>query len=324
MKKGVHTRLAANISLCKKWAASLRMGFQWAAYLKDSLHNIRIVTWLKADLRSVLMICFYAVFMMAAFILAESFGISAFAAGDLPRLVDEADLLSDEEEMKLHKMLDEISVRQQTDIVVVTVDSLGGASPVEYADDFYDSHGYGFGDDKDGILFLISMEERDWYVSTTGFGITAVTDAGLEYMSDNFLDDLSDGEYAAAFTAFAGLCDDFITQARSGEPYDAGHLPKPPFRFVINFFITFGIGFLIALIAVSTMKGRLKAVRCQSAADCYVKSGSLQITRSNDLFLYRHIDRRERPKDNVSSSIGGSSTHTSSSGRTHGGGGGKF
>lgn len=256
--------------------------------------------------------------------------ISAFpvsAAGDLPRLTDDADLLSDSEEADLLRKLDEISERQQVDIVVVTVNSLNGVSPMVYADDFYDDHGYGFGSEGDGVLFLISMEERDWYISTKGYGITAITDAGREYMSEVFISDLSAGDYAAAFTTFAELCDDFVTQARTGAPYDVGNLPKGPFGFAGHFAVTFGAGFLIALIATGIMKGKLKTVRSQSSADNYVRKGSLRLTKEKDLFLYRNVSRREKPRDTgsgSSGSSGGSRTHTSSSGARHGGGGGKF
>ena len=250
------------------------------------------------------------------------------AAKDLPRLVDEADLLSDSEETKLLDRLDEISERQQTDIVVVTQKSLNGKSPMESADDFYDQKGYGYGAGKDGILFLISMEERDWYISTGGFGITAVTDAGLEYMSDQFLEDLGEGEYAAAFTRFAELCDDYLTQARAGTPYDAGHLPKEPFAYIVWLLAAAGTGFVTALIVTGSMKRKLRTVHSQPAADSYVEKGSMKLTKEKDLFLYRHIERRERPeeKDRTASagSAGGSTVHTSSSGATHGGGGGKF
>lgn len=249
-----------------------------------------------------------------------------------PRLIDQANLLSDSEESKLLEELDEISIRQQTDIVVVTIKSLEGKSPMEYADDFYDSKNYGFGDGKDGILFLISMEERDWYISTSGFGITAVTDAGREYMSERFLDDLKEGEYAAAFTLFAELCDDYLTQARTGAPYDVDNLPKEPFEFLGCLITALGIAFLISLTATGIMRSRLKSVHSQPAADSYVKKGSMKLTKETDLFLYQHIERREKPKENSGNSShsgssgysGGSATHTSSSGATHGGGGGKF
>lgn len=258
------------------------------------------------------------------FILSVTSIYSTFAA-DRQRLVDEADLLSDSEEKELLYQLNEISERQQLDIVVVTVNSLGELSPAEYADNFYDNHDYGFGEEKDGILFLISMEERDWYISTTGYGITALTDAGRDYMSENFLPNLSAGNYAAAFTTFANLCDDFITQAKMGKPYDVSNFPREPFKFARNFAIAFGIGFIISLIATSIMKSKLKTIRPQSAADIYVKQGGVHLTRKNDLFLYRHVDRKKKPENPPPSNhSGGSRTHTSSSGRTHGGGGGKF
>ncbi len=263
--------------------------------------------------------------LVCVLLLSVCLSLPVSAAGNLPRLTDEAGLLSESEEAGLLARLDEISERQQMDIVVVTVGSLEGASPAEYADDFYDEHGYGFGSGGDGILFLISMEERDWYISTKGYGITAFTDAGLEYMSEMFMDDLSGGDYAAAFTTFAAMCDDYITQARTGEPYDVGNLPREPFGFAGHFVITFGAGFLIALIGTGIMKGKLQSVHSQTAADSYVKRDSLQMTRENDLFLYRHVDRKEKPRDSESgSSSGGSSTHTSSSGAEHGGRGGKF
>lgn len=263
---------------------------------------------------------FYVI--LIAFIAAMASIYIVFGAES--RLVDEAKLLSDSEKTDLLYKLDEISERQQMDIVVVTIPSLEGVSPMEYADDFYDNNGYGFGENNDGILFLISMEERDWYISTTGYGIIAITDECREYMSEWFLNDLSEGEYFKAFTTFAELCDDFITQAKMNKPYDGIHIPKEPFWFIGNFVITFGIGFIISLIVTATMKRQLKTIRSQSAADVYIKRNSMQMTRRNDLFLYRHIDRRKKPENNQSKPSHTSHTHTSSSGRTHGGGGGKF
>lgn len=243
------------------------------------------------------------------------------AAGGLPRVVDMAGLLSDSEGSDLADMLDEISERQQVDIVVVTADSLEGYSVVSYADDFYDENGYGFGEERDGILLLISMEERECGISTTGYGITAITDAGREYISEVFVADLSAGDYAAAFTDYAQLCDAFITQARNGEPYDIDNLPQEPFGFAGSLAAALVTAFILSLIVTGIMRGQLKTVQSQSAADSYIKQGSMQLTKKNDLFLYRHVDRRKKEEK---SSSGGSRTHTSSSGTTHGGGSGNF
>ncbi len=88
-----------------------------------------------------------------------------------PLVVDDADLLTDIEEIVLLDKLGEISSRQGMDVVVVTTDSLGGKSPMAFADDYYDYNGYA----EDGILLLISMEERDCWISTAGYGIVAFT-----------------------------------------------------------------------------------------------------------------------------------------------------
>ncbi|MGN0171843.1 MAG: TPM domain-containing protein, partial [Acutalibacteraceae bacterium] len=92
-------------------------------------------------------------------------------------------------------------------------------------DDFYDYNGYGFGANKDGILLLISREDWDCWMTTAGYGITAITDAGREYISGRVLSELNDGEYADACTTYAELRDEFITQAKTGQPYDIDHLP---------------------------------------------------------------------------------------------------
>lgn len=258
-------------------------------------------------------------------VLCLSTAIPAFAtesngfADEYYRVVDMADLLTDSEETALIKKLNEISLRRNMDVVVATTNDLEGCSVTEYADVLYEQCQFGYGDSNDGLLLLISMEDRDWYISTCGYGITAFTDAGIEYIGKQIKSNLSDGNYAAAFSEYAELCDDFITQARTGEPYDSGNLPREPLS-LIWIPIALVIGFVIAKIIVGNMKSKLKTVRKQAAANSYIKSGSMNITDSRDLFLYHTVTRTERPKNNSS----GSSTHTSSSGTTHGGGGGKF
>ena len=251
--------------------------------------------------------------------------LPVFAEGDLlttpttlPWMVDNADLLTVSEEAELMSQLDEICRRQGVDVVIVTTDSTDGASVMAYADDFYDYNGYS----ADGVLLLISMEERDWYISTSGYGITAFTDDGIDYIGEQISGDLGNGNYAAAFSRFAELCDDFIEQANRGNPYDGNNMPKEPVS-LIWIPLSLVIGAVIALIPMNIMKGKLKSVRRQAAAADYVRQGSFQLTAEHDMFLYRNVSRRERPQQSGGGG-GGSSTHTSSSGRSHGGGGGKF
>lgn len=244
------------------------------------------------------------------------------------RLNDKAGLLTSAERKELSERLDDVSERHGLDVVIVTLRDLGDYDdPVPMADDIFDYCGYGIGAEKDGILLLVTKDDRAWAFSTHGksWGIVVFTDAGQEYIYEQMRDDLSDGNYADAFSTFVDQCDAFASSAEDGEPYDRDNLPREPLS-LLWIPVSLFIGFIIAKIAVACMKGKLKTVRRQAAANCYVKPDSLDLTESSDLFLYQTVSRTAKPKDddNSSHSGGGSSTHTSSSGSTHGGSGGRY
>ena len=243
-----------------------------------------------------------------------------------PLLVDDAGLLTTEESTALLEKLEEISQRQQNEVAVVTVNSIDGKTAQAYADDYYDYNGYGYGENDDGILLLISMGERKWAISTYGYcHLTAFTDAGISYISNEFQRKLSSGKYAQAFDCFADLCDQFLTQAKEGEPYDTDNLPKGSVAFVW-LPIDIIIGCIIAFFRAQGKKKRLKTVRKKVSARDYIVQGSLKVRTGREILLNRVVSSRDISSSDSSSSgsSGGSSTHTSSSGETHGGSSGKF
>ena len=123
-----------------------------------------------------------------------------------PLLVDDAGLLTTEESTALLEKLEEISQRQQNEVAIVTVNSLDGKTAQAYADDYYDYNGYGYGENDDGILLLISMGERKWAISTYGYcHLTAFTDAGISYISNEFQMKLSSGKYAQGIPELSGV-----------------------------------------------------------------------------------------------------------------------
>lgn len=258
--------------------------------------------------------------LLTALLIILSSMTVVFAESELPRVVDTADILASQEEADLLAQIDEISERQQFDVVIYTVQTLDGYSAQDYADDLYDYNGYGFGSSYDGALLLIAIDEGEWHISTCGYGIDALTDAGIDYIGEQMLSYLSDGDFYTAFITYADLCDDFVTQAKNGTPFDVENLPKEPFSVFGSFVLALIIGLVIALVVSLVLKGQLKSVRFKSAAADYEIPGSMKLTDSREYFLYRNISRQKKAENNS----GGSSTHTSSSGRTHGGGGGKF
>ena len=89
---------------------------------------------------------------------------------DAPRIVDTADIFSDEEESSMEARLTELRGQLGKDIVVFTDVSTYGLSQPVYAADFYDFNGYGIGDDREGVCLMICMDpaDRGWWACCTG------------------------------------------------------------------------------------------------------------------------------------------------------------
>lgn len=261
--------------------------------------------------------------IIASLILMMATAIPVSAAAEHPlRLVDNADILTVEEEAALIEKLDTISNEQECDVCIVTVESLGDKTATEFADDYYDYNGYGMGEDFDGIMLVLSMEERDWAITTHAFGIEAFTDAGQQYIMDKVTSSLSEGNYASGFNQFADLCEDFIVKAKDGEPYDKGNLPggintKGIVLLIIPCIIA---GAIVSLVQTIREKRSLKTVMKKAGAREYI--GNVQINEKKDNLIYKNIEKVLIVDDSDDS--GGSTTHVSSSGRTHGGSSGKF
>lgn len=230
------------------------------------------------------------------------------------RVVDEADILTADEEKALDAKLAAVEQSHKVRILVGTMKDTGGAALGKVANNVVDQ----IPGENGTIVLLLSMKERDWYISTDNKMRTRITDGkAVDYLAGEFLPDLKEGKYAAAFTAFAATTDEMLTYyEKEGEPYD----PANAFNLM-----ALGIALACALILGGTIYYVLyeyeSNVRSAAEADAYLNQDSFQLTRSEDDFLYTTVTRRTKEK---SSSSSGSNVSTSSSDSSHGGGGGKF
>lgn len=259
----------------------------------------------------------------------------AVFADELPMVVDNAGLLTAEEAASLNTKALALREEYEMDIVILTVDALDGKRPQDYADDFFDYGGYGYGDDYSGILLLLSMENRDWYIFTSGDGIYALTDYSIQACMEEPLSYMGQGDFYGGFNAWldglpvylesfhndapidgqADYSEDYYHGDREGVVYY--HEEKAP-----NLFLSLIIGLAVAGISVLVMRASMNTKRSQRGAASYLVEDSFHLRTHQDIFLYSNIQKTPRPKQ--TSSGGGSSVHHSSSGRSHGGGGGKF
>lgn len=263
--------------------------------------------------------------------------LPVFAA--TPKIVDDAGLLSQTEIADLEAQAKSLSDRYSMDIVIVTVDSLDGQSSESFADDYYDQNGYGIGSDFSGILLLLSMEYRDWAISTCGEAIYALPDRSVQSVFSDISGYLSQDQYYPAFCAYLDALEPYLKAYIGGTPIDGavddfdglgiytpGALDTDAtsnFQWYLQKIgIAFIIGAVVALVVVLIMRSQMNTAKSQHGAASYMNSSTYQIGLQQDIYLYSQI-RKVRKSENNSGG-GGSSVHRSSGGRSHGGGHGKF
>ena len=209
---------------------------------------------------------------------------------------DEAELLNETEVAQLNSKLESISKKYKAEIRVVTLSSMDGGDIDEFLEYLYDESGFGYGENHDGVLLVVCMDPREYRILSNGFAGEAITSGDIDAIGEAFKFDLSDGNYADAFDTFADKC----------EYYLDGHINGFPFNTGKNLLICLGIGLVVALIVTGIWKSQLKSVRKQSAANAYVKAGTMQITQSGDFFMYRNVTKTQKQSSSSSGSSGSS------------------
>ncbi|MGI5977853.1 MAG: TPM domain-containing protein [Candidatus Limivicinus sp.] len=244
------------------------------------------------------------------------------------RLVDEAGLLDEKEEKKLLKKLDKLSEKYEADIVAVTVNSIGDSDAMEYAIKFYEENGYGFGENRDGIIYLISMENRDFGIAACGIGQKGLSKFCYTFLVNHTKTDLGSGKYYRAFSDYARIAGDIFKGMRDGRPCSKNNPPRDIFNWIYPILYPFIFLFIFGLIGVSRAN-KLKSASAKKDAADYKESFNL--SSSNDEFISSYETERYAPhvesSDDSGGSSGGSSytgSYTSSSGNIYSGGSGKF
>lgn len=238
---------------------------------------------------------------------------------------DDAVLFSEDERVKLENEVNSLSNAYNMDIVIVTTNDTDGKTSREYADDFFDYGGFGVGDNHDGILFLIDMENREAYISTSGIGIRYLTDERIEKILDNVFDSgLGDGDYYGAAMGFLRGTKDYLESGIPSNQYNKPEKTKNKLTFTDVVISIIG-GILTSSIFYFTTKSSYRTPKPANPF-AYKKNSFMNLTSNEDKLIDTFVTHRVIPKptDNSSSPSGSSTTHTSSSGNTHGGGGRKF
>lgn len=249
-------------------------------------------------------------------LLCVSLAVPCFAEDFVnPPIVDGAGYLNEAQFAELSEKIDAIRQKYNFEVAIVTEAEMTGYDAMSSADDIYDYLGYGAGENDDGIMLYICSGTREYWLTTHADGLRVFNERGIEYLKKNIEEELTNDNYYLAMDVFANLADELLEMAANGEPYNKKQLDMTYVLCVLAGALLIPI--IIAKIMTNSKLAKMKTAVENNYAANYVKDGSKRLDFSRDIYLYSNVVKTEKPKDD-------SGSHKSSSGRTHGGGGGSF
>lgn len=262
-------------------------------------------------------------FLLAALLLTGALLLPALADSGIPGdsyVLDEADILTDHEEAVLENAAHYITQAYGCGVHIAAVDDMGtyGYGDIEsFAEYLFDSRDLGTGPDRDGILLVLSMAERDFDLDAHGeFGNYAFNDYGRTTITKVFLDNFREDDWYGGFYDYLGRCETMLKLARGGEPVESTPLQRIRDRITPGGLGVSGVlSLLLAWFVCSLLAGRNRSVQTAADANRYTAPGSVDIRARSDQFTHQTVTRRKIERSSGSSRSGGGGGHSHTSGK---------
>ncbi|MBR0466922.1 MAG: TPM domain-containing protein [Clostridia bacterium] len=239
-----------------------------------------------------------------------------FHGSNLPRVVDNAEILTDSEEEELSAAVQKIVDTYNIGYVIFTDTDNHGLSKEVYSADFLYYNGYGVGDTYDAVVFYLSLEEGNRGWRTTSIGkCEEIFNADVTYEIDELVDNdiRNKGDYYSAFKKHIEYVDSLMHEKNS----------FPVKKFLLGVLIGYVIGLIVSLIYVSGLKKKMRVVSPVDAKE-YLADGSYVVHDKSVDYLYTTVTKVAKPQDNDRSGGSSFSSGSSSSGGSFSSGGRDF
>ena len=272
----------------------------------------------------------FALCLLLALLLCLCLTPAASAAEDIGHVQDTAGILSSDEVRALEEWAETISESCRCAMYIVTVPDyreLNGGDVGACAEGIYSYYDLGYGSGRDGMLLLLSMEDRDYALTSYGYYADyCFGDHNKNLVEEAFLARFRYDDWYGGFTAYLDHAEDVLKTAQahgltvdmedqsfsglqySGDRYRYGVTGKLPVGAKVG--ITVGAPSLIALLVCSLFKTQMKTAKLRTTAEEYVVPGSAALRIKEDRFV-----NRTQTRTHIESGSGG---------RGGGGGGGGF
>ncbi|MCR4713625.1 MAG: TPM domain-containing protein [Treponemataceae bacterium] len=263
-----------------------------------------------------------------AFAEVDDYADSISVEPDAPeRILDYANLLSSSERDSLEKKAAAMENRytvtvnsksSKVGIYIITLPDkeLIGAENYaiyELSEALYESWNFGIGAEKNGILLLMDMYEREFDICAHGSaGHYTFTDYGKDKLEDAFSEEFSEDDWYEGFSDYLDEIERQLMWAEKGEPVDVGSTSeslreKIGIPGIIG--VSILIGLILAFIVCSYFKAQMKSVRPAASASSFITKDGITYTEKIDDFI--KTTRSVRIIESSSSKSGGTSVNSS-------------
>lgn len=234
------------------------------------------------------------------------------SAPSTPYVMDHAYLLTPEQRQELNAYAESIADEYGIGVYVMSVPDFHdyGEEPqiFDVLWNYYHDNSLGYGEDREGMILMLSMADRDWatfyYGENTEYAFNGF---GQKQHETYFLDDFGSDDWYGGFHDYLTSSEDFLSKAAAGEP-----VRDNPWHLALVFIL---IAWFIAFVVTRLLWMRMANVAKQKSATRYVSREGLVLTHQKDIFLHQTERRRRIERsDSDSSSGSGSRAHTGGGG----------
>ena len=242
--------------------------------------------------------------LMALLALCVSAAAAEQTGAQLNYVTDAAGLLSENENMQLEKMAETVSQKYGVGVYIVTLEDFRdynteGVYKATYT--IYHDYTMGEGPNRDGIMLLLSMDDRDWAMFCYGSRCEyAFNSYGQEKLEKVFLDNFGENDWYGGFEDYVEECGVYLEKAAAGKPVRASMF--------IPILIVIGLSLLAATAIVAVIWQKMDNVSKKATANAYISAG-LQLTEQTDQFTHMTTSSRK-----IERSSSGGSSHSESGG----------
>ena len=218
---------------------------------------------------------------------------------DMNYIFDLSDQLSYEEWAELEARAADISQRHGCGVYAAFVDDFteygGGNDVYKTTYQLYHASELGMGADRDGIIILLSMDDRDYAMFVYGDHAEYAFDRyGQKELEDAFLGYFGDNDWYGGVSHYLDTCDEYLTRAEEGKPVRKNTLPMYIIVVAASCAIAGGICLML--------KWKMKTVHQKAEANEYVAAGGLNLTKQYDRYTHTTETRRKIHDDSDSDS----------------------